>query len=567
MNRLLREILQELGLDPDIPPDPATWQSFLDRLDQTHQEHEERQNILDRSAKKHQARFEILLEALPVPIFRLTANDGSIIALNAAFESLIGWPRDHWLGEAFISLCHDSDKTTAVAALHSVLVGGEETTPFEVRLRTAGGEEVNAEIFFSPHIENGRMTQILGVAYNVTSRKWVEQDLRAAMESAQSANQSKSAFLANMSHEIRTPMNAIIGMTGLLLDTELAERQIDYVETIRAGSDTLLALINDILDFSKIESGKLELERQPFDLRECVEAAISLAGTVASQKGLPLRTEIDPTCPPAIVGDVTRVRQVLVNLLSNAVKFTEKGEVVVRVRSRPLHNGQSEIRFEIADTGIGIPEERLETIFESFHQVDASTTRKYGGTGLGLTISKSLTELMDGDIGATSTEGEGSVFFFTVPAEALDAVPEEHSGHRDRVEIDSRLAERLPLRILVAEDNVVNQKVAQLLLKRLGYRADVVANGAEVLDALRRQTYDLVLMDVQMPELDGLEATRRLRREGSKNGVPWIVAMTAGALVGDRERCRAAGMNDYVAKPVEIHELQAAIERFARRRP
>ena len=416
--------------------------------------------------------------------------------------------------------------------------------------------------------QTGNVTALVGITMDITARKAVEQELRKAKKEADAASIAKSDFLATMSHEIRTPLNAIIGMSGFLLDTDLTAEQKDLAEAVRHASDSLLSLINDILDVSKIEAGKLELEMVDFDLRETIEGAGDIVALKASQKNLRFTCLILEEVPRLLRGDPSKLHQVLTNLLGNAVKFTEQGEVSIRVSLERELDTSATIHFEIKDTGIGIPDSRKDRLFQWFSQVDSSITRKYGGTGLGLAISKRLVEAMGGILRVKSEVGKGSTFWFSVEFDkmkhAAQTPSEEIYSSNQATDVslpDGKSTSKI--QVLVVEDNVINQKVAIKVLERLGYNADTVPNGMEALKMLELAPYDIILMDVQMPEMDGFEATKMIRDPQSAvrdHNIP-IIALTARAMKGDRERCLKAGMNDYVSKPLQTQRLAEAIER------
>jgi signal transduction histidine kinase/DNA-binding response OmpR family regulator len=585
-----------------------------------------------------------------------------------------------------------------------------EIFEFEARITTGTGRQRWIHSRGEPVRDQlGNIIALRGVVQDVdephmaaellTRRNW---ELEVATAQAQAHAKAKAEFLANMSHEIRTPLNAVLGMSELLHDTSLNERQLDYVNTIRMSGDTLLGIINDILDFSKIEAGQLRMERIPFDLRECVESSFDLVSSQASRKKLDLLYWIEPTVPASVMGDPTRLRQILVNFISNAVKFTEKGEVFVRINRTTHGKAAEKLHISVRDTGIGISPEHQHRLFQSFSQVDSSTSRKYGGTGLGLAICHRLITMMEGRVWVESQTGNGADFQFEIPLLPAEATPPqvyqrgqggELQGLRVLVVDDNEtnrwilesqstawgmvprttalptealswieqgdpfdiaildghmpgmsgfeLAEKInakvslqqmpvlmltsmgdtdsitekpgvsailakpvkthalyeslsrlllgnggpvrrkapsntsnpqfalehPLKILVAEDNPVNQRVISLLLERLGYRIEIAANGLEVLAALERTNFDLILMDVQMPEMDGLQAAREICRLHHRDQRPRMVALTANAVTGDRENCLAAGMDAYLSKPVRGNELAAALrETFEERK-
>ena len=655
---------------------------------------------LRRSERQNRMIVDTALDA-----FVAMDSDGIVIDWNPQAEVIFGWTRVEALGEKVsLLILPERFRDAHNAGLRKYLRTGEQNVlqrRLELTALHRSGREFPVEMTISPIVEEGRHL-FSAFIHDITKRKRSEQQLQESKEAAEAASRAKSDFLANMSHEIRTPMNAIIGMTELVLDTELARSQREYLEMVRESGDVLLRLINDILDFSKIEAGKFELESTVFSLRDCLGDTLRSLAVRAHREDLELACHIETAVPDSLIGDPSRLRQIVVNLVGNAIKFTESGEVIVYVTFDQSLNGDVQLHFAVKDTGIGIPAEKVKAIFQAFEQADTSTTRKYGGTGLGLTICSRLVEMMAGKIWVESTLGEGSTFHFTgrfavsneppvkiesrivqgtralvvddnatnrlilnemlsnwgmivTVVEGVDQALVALRAARERdesfalvlsdvnmpdrdgfslaeaVRQDEHLPDALimmltsgdrhedvercrelavtsylrkpikqselfdaivaalqingvdesgsgpataseslpptlpPLRVLLAEDSIVNQKLALALLRKWGHSATVAANGAEAVEHVLAEKFDLVLMDVQMPELDGLEATRRIRQleqDGTIDGRLPIIAMTAHAMKGDRELCLEAGMDQYVSKPVRSQSLMEAMAEF-----
>jgi PAS domain S-box-containing protein len=574
-------------LDPNQPPTPEAWTKFLARVANTYREFEEGYYLLERSLSissdemtqlnrslreseaglsaerdKLQATFDSLGDGLCV-----LDRTGRCQALNSAGAQLLGWTEEEARGTAIL------EATSDLPLLRMSAAGAVRND--DAIFRRKDGSAMPVAFAITRIVRDGEPRGFVVAFRDITERKQVQEALKESVR-------VKGEFLANMSHEVRTPMNGVLGMIELLLDTDLDSTQQEYAGAIRGSAVNLLDILNDILDFSKIEAGKLELVTEAFELRAIVRDVVLVFAGNAKHKGLELSSEVEDALPRFVWGDAGRIRQVLTNLVSNAVKFTESGrvEIVARLVSSEASEGERavRVRFEVSDTGTGVPQESQSKLFQAFSQCDGSMTRRYGGTGLGLAICKQLVDLMQGEIGVRSGAGSGSTFWFEASLPTGDPRPQlgtEPAAGEPRAPLPTRPSRSVPEslgarvspgrgpEILVAEDNVVNRTITERMLEKLGYRVSVAANGREAVRQLERGSFACVLMDCQMPELDGFAAARLVRQQeqGTGRRVP-IIAITAHAMKGDRDRCLAAGMDDYLTKPFGAEQLTRLLDRW-----
>ena len=537
------------------------------------------QKLAEDELRKSEERYRTILQTA-LDGFCLVDTCGRLLEVNESCCRMCGYSRDELLAMRLSDLVANETIDETAVRIKRVISQGYDR--FEFMLHRKDGSIFDAEVSIQYRpTDGGRLVAFL---HDITERKRADErsnrylrDLESARERqeknnaelermveqlamekdrAETATRSKSEFLSSMSHEIRTPMCGVLGMTGLLLDTQLTSEQRTYAEIVRSSGQALLDIINDILDFSKVEAGKLDLEIVPFDLHSVLVDVLDLLGPKAHEKNLEMLLRYDPDALCEFLGDPGRIRQVALNLVGNAIKFTERGRVLVEVSSTTITDRLTSVRVAVRDTGIGIPPAGLGMLFEKFRQLDPSPTRKHGGTGLGLAISKQLVELMGGTLAVTSQLGEGSTFTMELP---LRTNPFPRTApNEEKWEAPGEPVSFAGTRILLVEDNIVNQKVGAAQLGKLGCRVDVAANGLEALKMTAQLPYDLIFMDCQMPEMDGYETTGHIRkREGADRHTP-IIALTAGAMAKDRERCVQAGMDDYLSKPfrpAQLHEL------------
>ena len=511
--------------------------------------------------------FRTVFNSSAVAIF-VTDKKEQIIAWNPFAEKMLGMDKKDLFNKPVREL-YPKDEWDRLRSLRLRQKG--MFSDIETKMYKKDGTLLDLNISLSI-IKNqeGEIEGAIGIMSDITEKKKFREELLKAKNVAEEANNAKSLFLANMSHEVRTPMNTIMGMIDLTLDTPLNDDQKDNLLTVKNAADILLTLLNDILDLSRVEAGKIQLEKIEMNLRDILKSICKSMGVLAKNKGLKLIGDVQDDVPELVIGDPTRVRQVIINLINNALKFTFKGSVMVDVKLQKSIGEECELMFSVKDEGVGIPPDKQASIFEVFTQADASTTRRFGGTGLGLAISRKLVEMMGGYIGVESKEFKGSTFFFVLPFKIVKKEDIPQALKAESIE-DQLLAQlhKAPKRdlthlsILLAEDNIVNQKMTMRMLEKKGWKVTAADNGQQVLDYLKKETFDLILMDALMPVLDGYEATKIIRENEKKTGlhIP-IVALTARAMSGDRDKCMEVGMDSYVAKPIDRQKLYEAIESF-----
>ncbi len=561
------------GMILEINGSPIPGGGFVTRFRDVTAEKQQEADLADatRSSQRFKRFFELSQEMMGI-----ADKDGRLHTMNSAWTDQLGWTSEELGGKPFIDFVSTEDMATVKSALND-LASGKNASEFSVRFAC----KISEERWLEWHVAPDNDGQLFCVVHDVNDRRHYQQELEQARAAAETAAHSKSDFLATMSHEIRTPMNGIIGMAKLLLDTDLEAEQRHYAESVVESGEALLEIIDDILDISKMEAGKLAIDAQDFSIEKVLRSVVDVVTPRAMEKRLELATYIAPEVASWVRGDSGKLRQILLNLLGNAIKFTDSGAVSVRITIDSNNDHEQHLRFEIKDTGIGIPDYAHSHLFKRYSQADSATKQKYGGTGLGLSICKQLTEMMGGNIGFKSEANVGSTFWFTLRLGRSEA-PEDVTAST-QVAAETPMKERLPmadtntapvapqsesepdkpsaLRVLLVEDNAVNQMLAMAILKKAGHRVDLATDGVEAVESVSHNVYDVVLMDIQMPNMDGLEATRRIRAmdDETKANV-YIVAITANALLGDRETCLSAGMNDYLPKPIDQKRLLGALE-------
>jgi|GEM_PF-3596018 len=509
-----------------------------------------RRMVAEKELEKQQQRFELAVAASQVGLIDWNLNTQEIY-YSPQCLTMLGYQENEFKADLkkWFELTHKEDIPASKKAFEKITSG--EAYQFEVRVKAKDGQYrwIRSNTKTVERNENGEPLRVVGTRRDITDDIELAKRLRKAKELAESANESKSQFLANMSHEIRTPMNHVLGMLELTLKNTLSDKQKQYLQTAQASARSLLGVLNDILDGAKIEAGKLKIESSPFEIRNVIEQVVSVNYLKAQQKRLQLDYFVQPEVPVKVIGDALRLNQVLMNLVSNAIKFTNEGSIIINVELTKQATDRVNLCFRVTDTGIGIDASKLSSLFDSFTQADASTTRVYGGTGLGLTISQKLVELMGGNIQIASEKGKGSEFFFSIAYTVAEDDAKENGEQESLIEVDLS-----HLSILVAEDNLVNQVIIEELLLAVGAKVSMVENGEEAVNAAIVNQFDIILMDIQMPRLDGYDATRQLRMIDKYSETP-IIAMTAHALDRDKQRCWDAGMNAHVAKPIESEDL------------